>query len=172
MNKKGGAGFLIWTILVLTVASTFLLLNYFTSLFPNCDCFLDNIKSESSYISSELKYSEKRVMIENDVLVIRRGQKVFLLGIANKEDTELTLSIDIKEVHADKVGVITSGIFYYNIDPITILPGQIIMMPLAYVHNSSSGLARYALYVRNNKIQYGEQDHIYDSYDFTIEEQQ
>ncbi len=142
----------------------------FTPLFTNCDCFIESFKSEENYIGSDLSYSNATISTAYSNYTIKDNtKKSILLGIANKGNRNITIRIDITELDEKGVpGVIHSGMFTFNEQPIEIKAHDTVIIPLEYENNGFNGTAEFTVYVRNLEYTYGNPAYDYGSSSFFI----
>ncbi|MBI2546290.1 hypothetical protein HYV81_03860 [Candidatus Woesearchaeota archaeon] len=148
-----------FVLIILIIVLFSLALSYsLTDLYPNCGCFLENIKTEKAYIKSQLRHENDRVYLDQDEYVAKNGiKKEFLIGVINKFDNNVNLRVDIKEVNSSKnADVIKSGLFEYDYEQFILEPKEIRLFPIYYHNDGFIGRTKFVAYVRNIDFPYGD----------------
>ncbi len=172
MSKKAVISNLYKSIAILFIIVLILILTYSTTgLYPNCDCILDDYKTEKAYILSQLKHSNEKIWIDDEEPSARDKEKfTFLIGISNQLNRNLNLQIDIKEVYQDnEAGIIKSGVFEYDNKPFILESKEIKLVPIEYHNNDFIGTAEFTIYARNTDFPYGDPNHNYAAINFILD---
>lgn len=164
MGKK--EGYVIAISIIFFIFAIFTL----TGLLPNCNCFLDYIRTEHASLNAHIRYGVTSIALDEEVYTVAVGKaKEFLAVVINRENYPLELYITLHQITAQGgADVITNGNFIFNDKPFMLKPQERIFVPIVYAGMNVSGQAEFVVYARNAEIPYPKLGHVYASQNFII----